>query len=109
MPTEEQNPNSETDRSWRFITGHARVLLALAKDPEARVADLAVAAGLTERAVYRILADLQDAGYVAREKTGRRNRYRVDRELPLREPVVEDELVHDLLALIRAEVQAHLR
>jgi DNA-binding IclR family transcriptional regulator len=89
-----------TLRSWGFITHHARVLLALERDPQARVRDLAAVVELTERAVYRILADLQETGYVRREKYGRRNRYRVNPELPLRDPLVEDELVRDLLALL---------
>ena len=74
-------------RSWGFITHHARVLMALVLDPRVRVCDLAAAVELTERAVYRILADLQEAGYVRREKIGRRNYYRVNAELPLRDPL----------------------
>jgi DNA-binding transcriptional ArsR family regulator len=102
-----QRPDLSTLRSWTFLTNHAQVLLALARAPDARIAELAEAAQVTERAVYRILADLERAGYLHREKQGRRNRYRLDPALPLRDPVVEDELVEQLLTLVRAEVEAH--
>jgi DNA-binding IclR family transcriptional regulator len=66
-----------------FLTSHAKVLLALAGTPEARVVDLAEAARITERTTYRILADLQKTGYVSHQRAGRDNRYRVNLDLPL--------------------------
>ena len=88
-----------TLRSWTFITNHAQVLLAVARNPEATVAELAQAAQITERSAYRILADLQRAGYVRRQKAGRHNRYEVNPALPLRDPTIENDLVRDLLRL----------
>jgi DNA-binding transcriptional ArsR family regulator len=88
-------------RSWTFITNHARVLLTLADHPEATVAEVARAARITERSAYRVLADLEQAGYVQRRKVGRHNSYEINRELPLRDPTLEDELVGDLIALAR--------
>jgi DNA-binding MarR family transcriptional regulator len=97
-----------TLRSWTFITNHARVLLAVARDPEATVAELAKAAQITERSAYRLLADLQRAGYVLRCKKGRNNSYEINRRLPLGDPTVENERVSDLLRLVTdGEVEAH--
>ncbi|MGP3911539.1 helix-turn-helix transcriptional regulator [Nonomuraea sp. 10N515B] len=61
--------------SWTFLTHHARVLLEIARDPEVRLRDIAASIGITERAVQGIVTDLHEAGYVARERVGRRNRY----------------------------------
>jgi hypothetical protein len=96
-------------RSWSFITNHAQVLLALARDRSATVADLAGAAQITERSAYRILADLQQAGYVRRRRVGRQNSYEIRPELPLGDPTVENELVRDLLRLLGDDdTEAHL-
>jgi hypothetical protein len=86
-------------RSWTFITKHAHVLLTVARHPEATVTEVARAARITERSAYRMLADLQQAGYVRRRKVGRHNSYEIDQKLPLRDPILENELVGDLIAL----------
>jgi DNA-binding IclR family transcriptional regulator len=91
-----------TLRSWTFLTKHADVFIALAREPSLHVAEIAVAAGITERSTYRILADLEHAGYVRRRREGRRNRYELRVDLPFGEPVVEDGFLRDLLAVIRA-------
>jgi DNA-binding transcriptional ArsR family regulator len=97
-----------TLRSWTFITNHAQVLLAVARDPAATVAQLATAAKITERSAYRILADLQRAGYVQRRKLGRHNAYEINPSLPLRDPTVENGSVRDLLSLVRdGDVEGH--
>jgi|SRR5215207_6638198 len=90
-----------TYRSWTFITSHAQVLLAVARDPQATVAQVARAARITERSAYRMLSDLQQAGYVRRRKVGRHNTYEIDSNLPLRDPTLENELVGDFIALAR--------
>ncbi|HLM36886.1 MAG TPA: helix-turn-helix domain-containing protein [Gaiellaceae bacterium] len=97
-----------TLRSWTFITSHAQVLLAVARDPDASVVELAEAAEITERSTYRVLADLQQAGYVRRTRKGRHNRYEINRALPLRDPTVGQGLVRDLLKLVVEEdVEGH--
>ena len=93
-------------RSWTFITNHGHVLLAVARNPAATVAQIAAAAEITERSAYRILADLQRAGYVQRRKVGRHNAYEINPGLPLRDPTLENEYVGDLLSLV-ADVEAH--
>ncbi|MBS2031112.1 MAG: winged helix-turn-helix domain-containing protein [Deltaproteobacteria bacterium] len=86
---------------WTFLTNHAHVLLCLARDPEARMRDVATAVGITERAVQRIVADLEAEGYVSRHRDGRRNSYEVHGDLPLRHPIERHRKVSALVALVR--------
>jgi predicted ArsR family transcriptional regulator len=85
---------------WTFFTNHAHVLHCVARDPGARIRDIAAQVGITERAAQRIVADLVEAGYLEREREGRRNRYRVHPELPLRHPVERGRPVGDVLRVI---------
>jgi DNA-binding transcriptional ArsR family regulator len=79
-------------RGWTFVTNHAQVLLAVAADPDLRVKEIAEAAEITERYAYQVLSDLQEAGFVHRRRRGRCNRYRVNAELALGDPVVEQSI-----------------
>ena len=74
----------EQGRHWTFLSNHGHVLVCLARDPEARLRDVAVAVGITERAVQKIVSDLEDGGVVERVRDGRRNRYRLFLDQPLR-------------------------
>jgi hypothetical protein len=85
---------------WTFLTNHARVLLCIARDPGVRLLDIAQRVGITERSAYGIVQDLADAGYIVKEKAGRRNRYRIRAHLPLREPTSRERTVGDILALL---------
>lgn len=85
---------------WTFLTNHAHVLVCLSRDPEARMRDVAAEVGVTERAVQRIVAELEGAGYLEHERDGRRNRYRIRASLPLRHPVESHCAVSDLLQLL---------
>ena len=76
--------SSHEEKRWRFLTNHTQVLLCIARDEDIRIRDLAQEVGITERAAQRIVADLIDAGYVARERRGRRNRYAIDKEAAMR-------------------------
>jgi DNA-binding IclR family transcriptional regulator len=82
------------------LTTHARVMLFLADEPEARLRDLATALGVTERTAYGIVADLSGAGYVVKERDGRRNRYHIQRHLPLRDQIGRERSVGELLDLL---------
>jgi predicted transcriptional regulator len=84
---------------WTFLTNHAHVLFCIARDPEVRLRDVAVRVGITERAVQRIVTDLEAAGYLTVSKEGRRNRYRIHPELPLRHPIERHRTVQALLDL----------
>lgn len=93
-------PMQRGPREWDFLTNHAHVLLCVARDPGARVRDIAAAVGITERAAHKILSELVANGYVLREKLGRRNRYEVVAKLPLRHPLLKDRDVGDLLEVL---------
>jgi DNA-binding IclR family transcriptional regulator len=88
---------------WTFLTNHAHVLLCLARDPETRMRDVAQQVGITERAVQRIVSELEQAGYVARDREGRRNRYEVKADVALRHPIERHRSVATLLALVLDE------
>ena len=74
-----------TTANWNFRTNHARVLICIAHDPGARLRDIAASPGSTERSAYGIVAGLTAAGYVIKQKDGRRNRYQIQAHLPLPE------------------------
>lgn len=86
--------------SWTFLTNHAHVLICLYEDPEMRLRDVAVAVGITERAVQKIVAELEDGGLLERERQGRRNVYRIHAKLPLRHPVESHCTVQGLLRFV---------
>jgi DNA-binding transcriptional ArsR family regulator len=93
---------------WTFFTNHARGLICIARDPGIRLRDLAVALDVTERSAYGIVSDLAGAGYVVKEKDGRRNRYRVEGQLPLPESIVRERTIGDVLGLL-VDVDARRR
>jgi DNA-binding MarR family transcriptional regulator len=86
--------------TWSFLTNHARALLFIASDPEARLRDLADALDVTERTAYGIVSDLAEAGYVLKEKEGRRNRYHIQAQLPLGDPLSRERTIGELLDLL---------
>jgi Winged helix-turn-helix DNA-binding len=92
--------------SWDFLTNHAHVLLCVADDSGIRLRDIAAAVGITERGAHKILSELVEEGYVLRERHGRRNRYKVKPELPLRHPLVHDREVGELLKVLRRPERA---
>jgi DNA-binding IclR family transcriptional regulator len=71
---------------WKFFTNHALVLLAVAADPEILLREIAEAVGITERAAHRIIGDLEDGGYISRQRKGRRNYYQVHLQAVLSQP-----------------------
>lgn len=85
---------------WSFLTNHARALLFLADVPDARLRDLAVALGVTERTAYGIVADLTERGYVLKERDGRRNRYQIQTHLPLPEAIGRQRTIGEVLDLL---------
>jgi predicted ArsR family transcriptional regulator len=93
----------EARHSWTFLTNHAHVLLAIAKDPELRIRDVAADVGITERAAQRILHDLVAANYVERHRHGRRNSYRLKLDRPLRHPIEAAHTVGELIAVLCSE------
>ena len=92
--------NMANGPGWTFLSNHAHVLLCIAKEPEVRLREVAHRVGITERAVQRIVADLEEGGYLSRSREGRRNRYEVHLDRPLRHSVESHREVGVLLNLI---------
>lgn len=90
----------EPHTGWTFLTNHARVLAAIADDHNARVRDIAAHCRLTERAVQKIIADLEQAGYLSHTRAGRSNTYRIEPGKVLRHPAESGLTVAALLALL---------
>jgi DNA-binding IclR family transcriptional regulator len=91
---------AQLNRGWRFVTNHTQVLLCIARNPDVRLRDVAAHVGITERAAQRILADLVEAGFVDRERVGRRNRYSINRKIQMRHPAQFGHEVGELLDLL---------
>ena len=87
--------------SWTFLTNHAHVLLCLVKNPSARIRDIALEVGITERAVQHIIVKLEADGYLEHIRDGRRNVYKVCSSKPLRHSIEKHRKVHDLIQLIK--------
>lgn len=86
--------------SWTFLTNHAHVLMSIAAEPELRMRDVAIRVGITERAVQRIVAELEQGGYLTITREGRRNRYDVNPDLPLRHAVESHRTIGQLMDLV---------
>ena len=95
--------------SWTFLTNHAHVLLCIAADPGIRGRDIAARVGITERAAQRIIADLEEAGYLSHVRVGRRNRYAVQPDAHLRHPMDAGRSVTQLIALLDGPAAGHPR
>ena len=89
--------------SWTFLTNHARVLLCIAHDPGIRLRDIAARLDITERSAYGIVTDLTQAGYIVKQKDGRRNRYQIQLHLPLPESTSRERTVGEVLALLTGD------
>lgn len=90
----------EPSSSWGFLTNHARVLVCIADEPGVRLRDISDRVGITERAAHRIVGELADAGYITRNRTGRRNTYLIHAERPLPDAFAREQNVGDLLAVL---------
>ncbi len=88
------------DHEWTFLTNHAHVVVCIAQEPASTMREIAARVGITERAVQRIVAELVEAGYLVREKDGRRNRYLIRSYLTLRHPVERHCRLNGLLSLV---------
>lgn len=93
-------------QQWTFLTHHGHVLLAVARDPDIRVHDLAGVVGISDRATLMILQDLQEAGYLRRERVGRRNHYTLERGRPFRHPTTAAHDVDELIAIFTGRTGA---
>lgn len=94
------------ERTWTFLSNHAHVLVCLARDPDTRLRDVAELVGITERAVFKIVGELEDSGVITRRREGRRNHYEIDTTRGLRHPLERDRQVGSLLELLVEPSQA---
>ena len=85
---------------WSFLTNHAQALVCIAHDPGVRLRDIATTLSITERSAFGIVTDLTAAGYVVKDKDGRRNRYRIQTHLPLREAIGRERTIGEVLGLL---------
>ena len=85
---------------WSFLTNHARALLFITSHADTRLRDLAAALDVTERTAFGLVADLTDAGYVVKERDGRRNRYHIQHHLPLPDAVSQERTIGEVLDLL---------
>jgi predicted transcriptional regulator len=104
------NPNSTSNTesqknvpgAWTFFTNHAHVMILLAKSPDIVLREVAMKVGITERAVQKIVSDLEETGFIQKEKQGRSNRYQLNLDKPLRHPIESHKTVKELIALINS-------
>jgi DNA-binding IclR family transcriptional regulator len=92
----------QADGAWTLLTGHGHVLVEIARNPDARIRDISTVVGLTERTVQAIVADLEAAGYLTRDRAGRRNVYTVNPDMLFRHPAQEGHRVGPFLDLLAA-------
>ena len=97
-----RSSSGKEDQSFRFVTNHAHVLQVIAAEPTVRLRDIAQTVGITERTAAQIVNDLEQAGYLSKSRDGRRNRYEVHEELPLRHPQHRHHTVGDLIRFLEA-------
>jgi len=88
-----------TAPAWGFLTNHAQALVCIAQDPGSRLRDIGDRIGITERAAHRIVAELATAGYITRQRNGRRNHYTINTHLPLPDPIARKN-IGELLELL---------
>jgi DNA-binding MarR family transcriptional regulator len=81
---------------WKFLTNHAHVLLCVAHEPRIRLREIAEAVGITERAAHRIIAELEEGGYISRERHGRRNFYSFHPDAVMRHPNLQHSMLGEL-------------
>ncbi|MFZ5638770.1 MAG: winged helix-turn-helix domain-containing protein [Pseudomonadota bacterium] len=96
----------QDEPGWTFLSNHTHVLVCLAGEEDPTVRDIALRVGITERAVLRIVAELESAGVLTRERDGRRNRYRIDPDVRLRHPLEAHCRIGELLRLVVARSPA---
>src|ERR1700747_752399 len=100
MGDPDQNGSSSSASSWTLLTGHGHVLVEIARNPEARIRDISLAVGLTERTVQALVANLEADGYLTRTRAGRRVTYTINRDSQFRHPAQEGLRVGPFLDLL---------
>lgn len=86
---------------WTFFTNHAHVLFCIADDPDITLREVANKVGITERATQRIVAELEQDGYLKHDRIGRRNHYELTDDAPLRHEIESHLAIGDILDVLR--------
>ncbi len=89
---------------WTFFTNHAHVLFSISEDPDITLREVALKVGITERATQRIVAELEDGGYLRHEKKGRRNHYELLDDAALRHPIEQHIRTGDLIQILNTDM-----
>ncbi|MGI8571943.1 MAG: helix-turn-helix transcriptional regulator [Solirubrobacteraceae bacterium] len=92
--------SNELSPSWTFLTNHAQVLVCIAHDPGVRLREIGERVGITERAAHRIVVELAAAGYITRQRNGRRNQYTINVDLPVHDPIAHEQNAGQLLKIL---------
>jgi len=106
MPHNPAPPNenpAERRPQWTIFSNHAHVLVCIARNPEETVREIARKVGITERAVQRILGDLEEGGVITRERNGRKNSYTLSLDRPLRHPLEANTTIAEVIRVIESE------
>lgn len=93
-------PVNQVAPAWTFLTNHSQVLVCIARDPGVRLREIGERIGITERAAHRIVVDLATAGYITRQRNGRRNQYTINTDLPMHDPIAREQNVGQLLEIL---------
>src|SRR5689334_18485897 len=104
-----KSSSGDRDHSFRFLTNHAHVLQSIATDPTLRLRDIADEVGITERTAAQIVGELEEAGYLTKIRDGRRNRYEVHGDLPLRHPRHRHHTVGELIRFLDGSASTRRR
>lgn len=91
---------------WTFLTNHGQVLLCITRQPRSTAREIAATVGITERAAQRIIADLEVAGYVTRHREGRRNRYEIHPDVPMRHPAQKGHVIGEIISVLVPEIRS---
>jgi hypothetical protein len=100
---------SDLEPRWTFLTNHAQVLVCIANDPGVRLREIGEQVGITERAAHRIVVDLGAAGYITRQRNGRRNQYTINADLPVHDPIAREHNLGQLLKILSAPPRSDRR
>ena len=95
--------------NWTFLSNHGQVLLCIAHDPAVRLREIGDQVGITERAAHRIVGELVDAGYLVRNRNGRRNSYTITTDRTLPDPLARDRSIGDLLGVLASKRRSRAR
>jgi DNA-binding IclR family transcriptional regulator len=94
---------------WTFLTNHGRLLLCIAREPGLSLREIGDRVGITERAAHRIVAELDESGYLTRRRNGRRNRYTIAPDLPVPDSIARERQIGDLLDVLADQAPAKRR